>query len=71
MLSQGVKIHFVHRTFSWTNEARSKAAVYCDIVGFGLQDVASKIIYEYEDIEGEPHSVKASNINPYLINAQI
>lgn len=36
------------------------------IVDFGLQDVADKIIYEYEDIKGEPHAVKVGNINPYL-----
>lgn len=53
MLAQGVKIHFAHRTFSWTNEARGKAAVHCVIVGFGMQDVAEKTIFEYEDIKGE------------------
>ncbi len=52
MLAQGVKIHFAHRTFSWTNEARGKAAVHCVIVGFGMQDVAEKTIFEYEDIKG-------------------
>jgi hypothetical protein len=69
MLAQGVKIHFAHRTFSWNNEARGKAAVHCVIVGFGLQDVSDKIIYEYEDIKGEPHALKVQNINPYLLNA--
>ncbi len=69
MLAQGAKIHFAHRTFSWSNEARGKAAVHCVIIGFGLQDVAEKIIYEYEDIKGEPHAVKANNINPYLADA--
>ncbi len=69
MLAQGIKIHFAHRTFSWSNEARGKAAVHCVIIGFGLQDVADKIIYEYEDIKGEPHAVKARNINPYLVDA--
>lgn len=69
MLAQGIKIHFAHRTFSWSNEARGKAAVHCVIVGFGLQDVADKIIYEYADIKGEPHAVKAANINPYLVDA--
>ena len=34
MLAQGIKIHFAHRTFSWNNEARGKAAVHCVIVGF-------------------------------------
>lgn len=69
MLAQGIKIHFSHRTFSWSNEARGKAAVHCVIVGFGLQDVNNKTIYEYDDIKGEPHAVKATNINPYLVDA--
>ncbi len=69
LLAQGVKIHFAHRTFSWSNEARGKAAVHCVIVGFGLGEVAGKTIYEYDDIRGEPHAVAASNINPYLVDA--
>lgn len=69
LLAQGVKIHFAHRTFSWSNEARGKAAVHCVIVGFRLGDVAGKTIYEYEDIRGEPHAVAAVNINPYLVDA--
>ena len=69
MLGQGVKIHFAHRTFAWTNEARGKAAAHCVIVGFGLRDVAEKTIFEYEDIKGEAHAVRASNINPYLVDA--
>ena len=43
--------------------------MHCVIIGFGLQDVADKTIYEYDDIKGEPHAVKASNINPYLVDA--
>ena len=69
MLAQGVKIHFAHRTFSWANEARGKAAVHCVIIGFGLQDVTDKNIYEYADIKGEPHAISANNINPYLADA--
>lgn len=69
MLAQGVKIHFAHRTFSWNNEARGKAAVHCVIVGFGLQDSVEKVIFEYEDIKGDAHAVKAANINPYLVDA--
>lgn len=64
-----MKIHFAHRTFSWNNEARGKAAVHCVIVGFGLGEVAGKTIYEYADIHGEPHAVVAANINPYLVDA--
>ncbi len=69
MLAQGVHIHFAHRTFSWTNEAKGKAAVHCVIVGFGLQDVAEKTIFEYADIKGEALAVPVSNINPYLVDA--
>lgn len=69
LLAQGVYIHFAHRTFSWSNEARGKAAVHCVIIGFGLEDRPGKLIYEYENIKGEPHAVPAANINPYLVDA--
>ncbi|MBK6868039.1 MAG: class I SAM-dependent DNA methyltransferase [Burkholderiales bacterium] len=69
LLAQGVHIYFAHRTFAWSNEARGKAAVHCVIVGFGLDDRPGKLIYEYEDIKGEPHAVPAANINPYLVDA--
>ncbi|PKO26016.1 MAG: SAM-dependent methyltransferase, partial [Betaproteobacteria bacterium HGW-Betaproteobacteria-8] len=70
MLAHGVHIHFAHRTFSWNNEARGKAAVHCVIIGFGLDEVAEKTIFEYEDIKGEPHAVKVMNINPYLVDGE-
>ncbi len=69
MLGQGAKIHFAHRTFSWSNEARGRAAVHCVIVGFALHDVCDKKIFEYEDIRGEAHAIKAANISPYLVDA--
>jgi hypothetical protein len=69
MLAQGVHIQFAHRTFSWTNEAKGKAAVHCIIIGFGLEDRPGKVIYEYDDIKGDPHAVPANNISPYLIDA--
>jgi hypothetical protein len=69
MLSQSIRIQFAHRTFNWSNEARGKAAVHCVIVGFGLQDLSHKTIYEYEDIKGTPLAVPAKNINPYLVDA--
>lgn len=65
-----IKIHFAHRTFKWTNEARGKAAVYCVIVGFANFDTSNKSIFEYEDIKGEAHEIKAKNINPYLVDAK-
>jgi len=69
LLKRGVKIHFAHRTFQWTSEARGKAAVHCVIIGFALHDVEDKRIFEYENPQGDPHEVKAKVINPYLIDA--
>ena len=69
LLEDGIHIHFAHRTFKWNNEARGNAAVYCVIIGFGLQEVKTKRLFEYEDINAEPHEVKAQNINPYLVDA--
>lgn len=61
-----IKIHFAHRTFSWSNEAKGNAAVHCVIIGFGLQDVDNKRLFEYVDIKSEPTERKTKNINPYL-----
>lgn len=68
LFAHGVKIHFAHRTFSWSNEARGNAAVHCVIIGFGLQEVTHKTIFQYDNIKGEPHAIKVSNISPYLID---
>lgn len=65
----GVKIHFAHRTFKWSNEATGKAAVYCVIIGFGVREAANPVMYEYDDIRGEPRAVPAKHINPYLVDA--
>lgn len=64
-----IKIHFAHRTFKWGNEARANAAVHVVIIGFSNFDIAEKHIYEYENIKGEPHELKAKNINPYLVDS--
>jgi hypothetical protein len=69
LLRLGVKIHFAHRTFRWSNEARGKAAVHCVIIGWALHDSNRKTIYDYPDINGEPHALSANNINPYLVDA--
>lgn len=63
-------IHFAHRTFKWNNEAKGNAAVYCVIIGFANFETNNKYIYEYDDIKGDAHEVKAKNINPYLVDAK-
>lgn len=65
----GVKIHFAHRTFKWSNEAKGVAAVHCVIIGFGLQEPERRTIFEYESPDGEAHAVSARNINAYLLDA--
>ena len=65
-----IKIHFAHRTFKWSNEAKGNAAVYCVIVGFANYDTNNKSIFEYENIKGQAHELKAKNINPYLVDAK-
>lgn len=68
LLRRGVRIQFAHRTFQWSSEARGKAAVHCVIIGFGLQDVADKWLFDYDTPKSEPHAIKAANINPYLVD---
>jgi len=67
LFRRGVKIHLAHRTFQWMSEARGRAHVHVVIVGFGIADRANKIIYDYEEIDGEPTAVPAANISPFLV----
>jgi len=69
LLARGIHIQFAHRTFQWSSEARGKAAVHCVIIGFGLQEIDKKRIFEYEHIKAEPKEWLAKRINPYLIDA--
>ncbi|MCA2653378.1 DNA methyltransferase [Microcystis sp. M061S2] len=63
-----LKIHFVHRTFKWSNEAKGNAAVHCVIIGFGSFNITNKILFDYEDIQGESLVIQSNNINPYLVD---
>jgi hypothetical protein len=69
LFRRGINIHFAHRTFQWSSEARGKAAVHCVIIGFALHDTADKRIFDYETPQAEAHEIKAKNINPYLVDA--
>lgn len=61
-----VKIHFAHKTFNWSNEAKGNAAVHCVIIGYGNFDISSKRLFAYDDLNGEPHEIIVKNISPYL-----
>lgn len=65
-----IKIHFAHRTFKWGNEAKANAAVHVVIIGFSNFDIQEKLIYEYDELKGEPHELRVKNINPYLIEGK-
>ncbi|MCT7486691.1 N-6 DNA methylase [Aliarcobacter cryaerophilus] len=65
--SYGIKIHFAHQTFNWSNEAKSNAAVHVVIVGFASFDTTNKKIFEYENIKSDALEKSVKNINPYLV----
>jgi hypothetical protein len=70
LLAQGLKIHFAHRTFKWSNEGKGVAAVHCVIIGFGLDESQVHTIFDYSDnIKGEPTVLPVKHINPYLVDA--
>jgi hypothetical protein len=64
-----ITIEFAHRTFSWSNEARGKAAVHVVIIGFAKTTKENKKIFVYDDFKGEPHELRVKHINAYLIEA--
>jgi hypothetical protein len=68
LISKNIKIHFAHRTFKWDNEAKGKAAVHVVIIGFANYDSSLKYLYDYETVKSNPTEIKASNINPYLVD---
>ena len=39
------------------------------IIGFGCDAPGERTLFDYDDIEGEPHAIKATNVNPYLVDA--
>lgn len=64
----GVYIQFAHRTFKWSNEARSNANVFCVIIGFGLQKHTARRLYDYVTPKAAPQELRVKNINPYLVD---
>jgi len=71
-----LKIHFAHRTFTWTSEARGKAHVHVVIVGFAAFDMAAKRLHDYEGAPGMSANggkgdkavvTEVKNISPYLV----
>ena len=66
----GIVINFAHRTFSWSNEAKGVAAVYCVVIGFAKKSVPDKKIYFYDTVNSDPKEIPVSHINPYLVDGE-
>lgn len=64
LLTRGIKINFAYPSFKWKSESNDGAAVHCVIVGFSYFDTEEKLLFN----EGKA-PVRASNINPYLLDA--
>lgn len=64
----GISIHFAHRTFQWSNEAKGIAAVHVIIVGFSNYESKLRKLFTYENIKGDSTMMIAKNINPYLVD---
>lgn len=66
LTSQGLKIIFSYRTFSWENLSNNSgsAHVHCIIVGFKDGDQKNKKIFDGNKV------IPAININPYLLAAE-
>jgi hypothetical protein len=70
---RGIHIHFAHRTFKWTIDAKrakgmNVAAVYVVIIGFAEFEPEKPRLFEYETITAEPHEAEVKRINPYLVD---
>ncbi len=64
LYDNGIVINFCHRTFIWSSEAKTKAAVHCVIIGFSQFHRAKKYIFE------SSQKRIVDNINPYLIEGE-
>lgn len=65
-----VAIFFAHRPFSWSNEAKGKAAVHVVIVGLAQGPLRGpRSLWTYPTAKSAPELVNTSEINAYLLDA--
>ena len=64
MIAHGAEIIFAHKSFKWTSESSSSAAVVCVIIGFSKKGYnGEKYIFDDSKL------IKSNYINAYLQNA--
>ena len=68
LFARDISIRYAHRTFQWNSEARGEAAVHCVIVGLTFAKEATRYIYEYDHVRGEPHVSEVARVNGYLFD---
>jgi type II restriction/modification system DNA methylase subunit YeeA len=57
IFAMGMEIQFAHKTFTWSNNAKNKAAVFCVIIGYGPSNRnVKKLIYD-EDVRMSVDSI--------------
>ncbi len=72
LIQAGVFIHFAHRTFKWTNEGSSVAAVHCVVIGFAAEKPQKCRLWDYAKNDDElGRMLRAKRINPYLVDAPL
>jgi hypothetical protein len=69
LLAIGAVINFAYRTFEWQSEARGSAHVHCVIIGLGRLERPEKLIFASAGLRTAPSAIRASRINPYLVDA--
>ena len=67
LIDDGIEIHFAHRTFKWTSEARGKAHVHVVVIGFGNAIKGQRPLWSYENDDGDSGTqTSVASISPYL-----
>ena len=67
----GLEISFAHQTFAWGSDARGVAHVHVVIIGLTRreQEPATKRLFSYDDINGDPVESSHAALTAYLFDA--
>jgi type I restriction-modification system DNA methylase subunit len=68
-----MKIDFAHKTFLWRSDTRDAASVLVIVVGISNEraDTGTRVIYEYAELDSDPISLEAKEINAYLLDSTV
>lgn len=71
LFKEGWAISFAHRTFKWDAQSTDNANVHVVIIGMSQShQKVSPVLYDYDNIQGEPTPIPSKNINGYLIDGK-